>query len=229
MLKLLPRNALNRSGGSVGRWLSLPAINVGCSSDVISVLSCARYYHSYILYGGPPSSHRYRQGRNILGSGAASAGTAVRNVNLMGRCLSSNANEPAVGEPGLCFACGSENTYWDGGNLFVCPECNHEWPIGITKQEEQSISAASLHSHVIANGSIDISEVGSIDIKDANGNTLTKGDTVMLTRTLSKALKKGMKVKNIHIGHFADNHNIDCKIPGLGAFLLKSEFVKKIE
>jgi protein PhnA len=38
-------------------------------------------------------------------------------------------------------------------------------------------------------------------------------------------IKAGTKVKNIRLTE--GDHNIDCKIDGLGAMALKSEFVRK--
>ena len=68
-------------------------------------------------------------------------------------------------------------------------------------------------------------------IKDANGVVLKDGDTVTVIKDLkvkgsSSVVKVGTKVKNIRL--VAGDHDIDCKIPGIGAMGLKSEFVKKI-
>ena len=106
-----------------------------------------------------------------------------------------------------CPKCNSEYTYQDG-ELFVCPECAHEWTVG----EEQA-------------------EDDSIVVKDSNGNILADGDTVSVIKDLkvkgsSSTLKIGTKVKNIRL--VEGDHNIDCKIDGFGAMKLKSEFVKKI-
>lgn len=106
-----------------------------------------------------------------------------------------------------CKKCNSEFTYQDG-LLFVCPECAFEWPI----EEEQSINEDSLV------------------VKDANGNTLQDGDTVTVIKDLkvkgsSSVIKVGTKVKNIRL--VEGDHNIDCKIEGIGPMQLKSEFVKK--
>lgn len=65
---------------------------------------------------------------------------------------------------------------------------------------------------------------------DAYGNVLADGDTVTVIKDLklkrsSLVVKVGTKVKNIRI--FEGDHNIDCKIDGIGAMSLKSEFVKK--
>ena len=106
-----------------------------------------------------------------------------------------------------CPGCGSEYTYEDG-NMFVCPECAHEW-----SREEAS----------------EPSDEGSV-IHDANGNVLTDGDTVTVIKDLkvkgsSLVVKVGTKVKNIRL--VDGDHDIDCKIDGIGAMKLKSQFVKK--
>lgn len=106
-----------------------------------------------------------------------------------------------------CPKCNSEYTYEDG-NLLVCPECAYEWTLeGETENQDENV------------------------VKDANGNVLNDGDTVMVIKDLkvkgaSSALKAGTKVKNIRL--VDGDHNIDCKIDGFGAMALKSEFVKKI-
>ncbi|MEJ2399665.1 MAG: zinc ribbon domain-containing protein YjdM [Gammaproteobacteria bacterium] len=105
-----------------------------------------------------------------------------------------------------CPACQSEYTYEDG-NLYICPECGHEWP-------QQA----------------DASGEDALVVKDANGNKLMDGDTVTVIKDLkvkgaSSSLKVGTKVKNIRL--VEGDHNIDCKISGFGAMQLKSEFVKK--
>ncbi len=107
-----------------------------------------------------------------------------------------------------CKKCNSEFTYQDG-LLFVCPECAYEWPI---EEEAQSNNEDNLV------------------VKDANGNTLQDGDTVTVIKDLkvkgsSSVIKVGTKVKNIRL--VEGDHNIDCKIDGIGPMKLKSEFVKK--
>ena len=105
-----------------------------------------------------------------------------------------------------CPKCGSEYTYSDG-TMYICPECAHEW-----SQDSQVQS----HDRVI---------------KDANGNELQDGDTVTVIKDLkvkgsSLVVKVGTKVKNIRL--VDGDHDIDCKIDGIGAMKLKSEFVKKV-
>ena len=68
-------------------------------------------------------------------------------------------------------------------------------------------------------------------IVDANGNPLNNGDTVSVIKDLkvknsSLVVKQGTKVKNIRL--VEGDHDIDCKIDGIGAMQLKSEFVKKL-
>ena len=105
-----------------------------------------------------------------------------------------------------CPSCRSEYTYQDG-EMYVCPECAHEWSIAA----EESAEAASV-------------------VRDAFGNVLIDGDSVTVIKDLkikgsSSVVKVGTKVRNIRI--VAGDHDIDCKIDGIGAMQLKSEFVKK--
>ncbi len=108
-----------------------------------------------------------------------------------------------------CPECNSEYTYEDR-DLFVCPECAHEWMENEVEENDDEL-----------------------EIKDANGQILKDGDTVIVIKDLkikgsSSAVKQGTKVKGIRLIHDAtDGHDIDCKITGIGAMKLKSEFVKK--
>ena len=68
-------------------------------------------------------------------------------------------------------------------------------------------------------------------VKDANGTPLTDGDTVTVIKDLkikgsSNVVKVGTKVKNIRL--VDGDHDIDCKVPGVGAMGLKSQFVKRV-
>ena len=105
-----------------------------------------------------------------------------------------------------CPQCGSEYTYEDG-NMYVCPECAHEWAKdAVAETQDERV------------------------ITDANGNVLQDGDTVTVLKDLkvkgsSAVVKVGTKVKNIRL--VDGDHDIDCKIDGIGAMKLKSEFVKK--
>lgn len=112
-----------------------------------------------------------------------------------------------------CPKCGSINVYADG-NLWICPECSHEW--------SQFTTAAEAPRAELAPG-----------VRDAHGNLLADGDTVTVIKDLkvkgsSTVVKSGTKVKNIRLTDAGDGHDISCKIDGFGAMNLKSEFVKKI-
>ncbi len=107
-----------------------------------------------------------------------------------------------------CPKCGSEYTYEDG-TMYVCPECAHEWGKDEVVESTDNESA----------------------IKDSNGNPLQDGDTVTVIKDLkvkgsSLVVKVGTKVKNIRL--VEGDHDIDCKIDGIGAMKLKSGFVKKV-
>ncbi|WP_454780499.1 zinc ribbon domain-containing protein YjdM [Legionella sp. WA2022007384] len=107
-----------------------------------------------------------------------------------------------------CPKCSSEYTYEDGNQL-ICPECSYEW--AKDGAEEQ------IHDDLRV-------------IKDANGQILQDGDTVTVIKDLkikgsSQVVKVGTKVKNIRL--VEGDHDIDCKIDGIGAMKLKSQFVKK--
>ena len=105
-----------------------------------------------------------------------------------------------------CPKCGSQYTYEDGA-LLICPECANEWSPDTTQEAEQEAV-----------------------IRDAVGNVLQDGDTVTVIKDLkvkgsSSVVKVGTKVKNIRL--VDGDHDIDCKVPGIGSMGLKSQFVKK--
>ena len=104
-----------------------------------------------------------------------------------------------------CPECNSEYAYEDRGQL-VCPECGNEWSVDANPTDAE------------------------FQIKDSLGNLLSNGDSVTVIKDLkvkgsSSAVKIGTKVKNIRL--VDGDHNIDCKVEGIGAIKLKSEFVKK--
>ncbi len=108
-----------------------------------------------------------------------------------------------------CPNCNSEFTYEDG-NLYICPECAHEWPVQVNAEA---------------------AEEGAKVYRDSAGNVLQDGDTVTVIKDLKLkgsggVIKLGTKVKNIRL--VDSDHDIDCKIDGFGAMSLKSEFVKKL-
>lgn len=106
-----------------------------------------------------------------------------------------------------CPQCSSVYVYEDREH-YVCPECGYEW-------QQQGVAESIVVESIV----------------DANGSLLKDGDTVTVIKDLklkgsSSVVKVGTKVKNIRLNQAGD-HNIDCKIDGIGAMKLKSEFVKK--
>lgn len=109
----------------------------------------------------------------------------------------------------ICPKCEGKYTYEDG-NLYVCPECAHEWSQDSSLEEEDD----------------------SLVVKDANGTLLSDGDDITVIKDLKvkgspSGIKVGTKIKGIRLVEGNDGHNIDCKVPGVGAIKLKQEFVKK--
>ena len=105
-----------------------------------------------------------------------------------------------------CPKCSSEFTYEDG-EMLICPECGHEW--------DKKAAA-------------DVDDVKVV--VDSNGNVLKDGDMITVIKDLkikgsSNVVKVGTKVKIIRL--VDGDHDIDCRIEGVGAMQLKSEFVKK--
>lgn len=106
-----------------------------------------------------------------------------------------------------CPQCQSAFVYEDRDH-YVCPECAHEWAPGNADEEADTFI-----------------------VRDANGNQLQDGDQVTLVKDLkvkgsSSTAKIGTKVKIIRL--VDGDHNIDCRIEGIGPMMLKSEFVKKV-
>ncbi|MFE5285539.1 zinc ribbon domain-containing protein YjdM [Nocardia sp. NPDC056611] len=107
-----------------------------------------------------------------------------------------------------CPACSSEYTYEVGG-LLTCPECAHEWTAETEAAAEDGV------------------------IRDAVGNVLADGDTVTVIKSLKvkgspTGIKAGTKVRNIRLVQGVGDHDIDCKVDGIGAMQLKSSVVKKV-
>lgn len=105
-----------------------------------------------------------------------------------------------------CPHCNSSYVYEDGA-LLICPECAHEWSPALAEASDAPV------------------------VRDANGAPLQDGDTVTVIKDLkvkgsSSVVKVGTKVKNIRL--VDGDHDIDCKVPGIGQMGLKSEFVKKV-
>ena len=107
-----------------------------------------------------------------------------------------------------CPKCKSEFAYEDR-DLFVCPECAHEWSVLSSTEPESD----------------------KLIVRDSNGNVLNDGDFVTVIKDLkikgsSSVVKVGTKVKIMRL--VEGDHDIDCRIEGVGAMGLKSEFVKKV-
>lgn len=88
--------------------------------------------------------------------------------------------------------------------------CAHEWSLA----EESAAAEAAV-------------------IRDAVGNPLADGDTVTVIKDLkikgsSSKIKVGTKVTNIRLIDGVGDHDIDCKVPGVGPMQLKSSVVKKV-
>ncbi|SFU20901.1 zinc ribbon domain-containing protein YjdM [Sedimentitalea nanhaiensis] len=104
-----------------------------------------------------------------------------------------------------CPECSSIYTYQVDA-LLTCPECGHEWSPG-----------AEADDFVV--------------VRDSVGNVLADGDTVTVIKDLkvkgsSSSIKVGTKVRGIRL--VDGDHDIDCKVPGIGQMGLKSQFVKKV-
>ena len=105
-----------------------------------------------------------------------------------------------------CPQCTLENTYPDG-DRYVCADCGYEWPMESAAAEEE----------------------GDAVVRDAYGNALADGDSVVLIKDLkvkgsSITLKMGTKVKSIRLS--GGDHEVDCKMDA-GNFMLKACFLKK--
>jgi protein PhnA len=98
------------------------------------------------------------------------------------------------------------------GSLLVCPECGHEWAAEAAPAAEGA---------------------GPRVIQDAVGNVLADGDTVTVVKDLkikgsSNVIKVGTKVRGIRLVDGVGDHDIDCKVDGVGPMQLKSSVVKKV-
>ncbi|MUL16332.1 zinc ribbon domain-containing protein YjdM [Aliivibrio fischeri] len=105
-----------------------------------------------------------------------------------------------------CPVCNSEFVYPDQNHL-ICPECAHEWNPEEALMEEKVI------------------------VKDANGTLLEEGDKVTVAKDLkvkgsSLVIKVGTKavIKRIIDGK---DHQLDCKVDGVGEMMVTAQFVKK--
>jgi len=119
--------------------------------------------------------------------------------------LTSGYQQPMTDSLPPCPECASVFTYQVDA-LFNCPECGYEWSTAVAAED-------------------------SAQVRDSVGNVLEDGDTVTVIKDLklkgtSTVLKVGTKAPNIRL--VDGDHDIDCKIPGVGQIALKSQFVKKV-
>ena len=113
-----------------------------------------------------------------------------------------------------CPKCASVYVY-EMDALLVCPECAHEW-----SRDE------------VGAGNDEWGVEGERVIRDAVGNVLADGDTVTVIKDLkvkgsTTGIKVGTKVRNIRLVQGVGDHDIDCKVDGIGQMQLKSSVVKK--
>ena len=105
----------------------------------------------------------------------------------------------------LCPECSSTYVY-EVDLMLNCPECGHEWAREAVADPDS-------------------------EVRDSVGNVLNDGDTITVIKDLkvkgsSSVIKVGTKVRGIRL--VEGDHDIDCKVPGIGQMSLKSQFVKKV-
>ncbi|BDX08055.1 zinc ribbon domain-containing protein YjdM [Planctobacterium marinum] len=105
-----------------------------------------------------------------------------------------------------CPQCQSEYVYQDQEQL-VCPECGYEWNPAQVAEDE------------------------AIAVKDANGALLADGDKVTVIKDLkikgsSQVIKIGTKALVRRVLDKKD-HELDCKVDGVGEMMVTAKFVKK--
>lgn len=105
-----------------------------------------------------------------------------------------------------CPQCNSEYVYQDQDNL-ICPECAYEWNPAEVKEED------------------------AINVKDANGALLVDGDKVTVIKDLkikgsSQVIKIGTKALVRRVLDKKD-HELDCRVDGVGEMMVTAKFVKK--
>jgi protein PhnA len=93
-------------------------------------------------------------------------------------------------------------------NLLICPECAHEW-----------------------NPSATPDNVELFVVKDFNGTRLNEGDKVTMIKDLkikasSHVIKVGTKAVIRRIVESKD-HQLDCKVDGVGEMMVTAKFVKR--
>lgn len=92
--------------------------------------------------------------------------------------------------------------------MLICPECSHEWNPAEADSNEDNLK-----------------------IKDANGTLLQEGDKITMAKDLkvkgsSLVLKVGTKAVIKRMFDKKD-HELDCKVDGVGDMMVTAAFVKK--
>ncbi|KXJ50817.1 MAG: alkylphosphonate utilization protein [Colwellia sp. Phe_37] len=105
-----------------------------------------------------------------------------------------------------CPNCQSEYVYQEQ-QLLICPECAFEW-------DPKEVAENSI-----------------IAVKDANGALLCEGDKVTVIKDLkikasSQVIKIGTKALIRRVFDKKD-HQLDCKVDGVGEMMVTAKFVKK--
>jgi len=105
-----------------------------------------------------------------------------------------------------CPKCNSEFVYQDQ-SLLICPECAHEWDPLENLDEEELFT-----------------------VKDSNGTLLNEGDKITMIKDLkikgsSEVIKVGTKAVIRRIVEGKD-HQLDCKVDGVGEMMVTAKFVK---
>ena len=105
-----------------------------------------------------------------------------------------------------CPKCQSEYVYQDM-SLFICPECGYEWDPSDGQDDDL------------------------IQVHDANGTLLSDGDKVTVIKDLkikasSQVIKIGTKALIRRVLDKKD-HELDCKVDGVGEIMVTAKFVKK--
>lgn len=105
-----------------------------------------------------------------------------------------------------CPNCQSEYVYQDQNQL-VCSMCAFEW-----NPEE-------------------LADEDVVNIKDANGTLLSDGDKVTVIKDLkikgsSQVIKIGTKAL-VRRALDKKDHELDCKVDGIGEMMVTAKFVKK--
>jgi len=90
----------------------------------------------------------------------------------------------------------------------ICPECAYEW------------------------NPIEVEEDNTVKVKDANGSLLLDGDKLIIIKDLkikgsAQVIKIGTKAIVRQVFDKKD-HQLDCKVDGVGEMMITAKFVKKV-